>query len=126
MALWQGKSRRKPSGGRHHMNRSKRRSEVARERVDAHVGPLRQKQVRTKGGNQKIALLSTDVINVTDPKTGKTQKADLKTVVENTANIHYVRRNILTRGAVVETSAGKARVTSRPGQHGALSAVLLE
>lgn len=94
--------------------------------MDALVGPMRQKPVRTKGGNQKIALLATDAINVTDPKSGKTQRAELKTVVENPANIHYVRRNILTKGAVVETSAGKARVTSRPGQHGALSAVLLE
>ena len=47
-------------------------------------------------------------------------------MVENPANIHYVRRNIITRGAVVDTSAGKARVTSRPGQTGALSGVLVE
>ncbi len=126
MALWQGGSRRKPSGGRLLSARGKRRYEIARERIDTHVGPTAQKLVRTKGANQKVKLLRSDAINVTDPKTGKTQKAELTNVVENPANIHYVRRNIITKGAVVETSAGKARVTSRPGQHGALNGVLVE
>lgn len=126
MALWQGNSRRKSTGGRLIFARGKRRSEVAREHVDALVGAHRQKLIRTKGANQKVKLLSTDFINVTDPKTGKTQKATLSNVTENPANIHYVRRNIITKGAVVDTSAGKARVTSRPGQSGALSGVLVE
>jgi small subunit ribosomal protein S8e len=34
--------------------------------------------------------------------------------------------NIITKGAVIETDAGKARVTSRPGQHGVVNAVLLK
>ncbi len=126
MALWQGNSRRKPTGGRLIRAAGKRRSEIAREHIDAHVGEHRQKLVRTKGANQKIKLLSTEAINVTDAKTGKTTKAQLTNVVENAANIHYVRRNIITKGAIVETSAGKARVTSRPGQNGALNGVLVE
>lgn len=125
MALWQGNSRRKPTGGRLIRAQKKRRSEIARERIDTHVGPTAQKMVRTKGANQKVKLLRTDAINVTDPKTGKTQKATLQTVTENTANIHYVRRNIVTKGAVVETDLGRVKVTSRPGQHGALSGVLV-
>jgi small subunit ribosomal protein S8e len=36
-----------------------------------------------------------------------------------------VRQNIVTRGAVIETEAGRARVTSRPGQHGVINAVLI-
>ncbi len=125
MALWQGNSRRKPTGGRLIRAAGKRRSEIAREAIDAHVGEHRQKLVRTKGANQKIKILSTEAINVTDAKTGKTTKAVLTNVVENAANIHYVRRNIITKGAIVETSAGKARVTSRPGQAGALNGVLV-
>lgn len=125
MALWQGESRRKPTGGRRVPSRGKRRSEIARERVDTLVGEHSQKVVRTKGGNQKVKLLRAQRINVTDPKTGKTSAVDLKSVVENEANIHYVRRNIVTKGAVVETAAGKVRVTSRPGQAGALNGVLL-
>lgn len=126
MALWQGNSRRKPTGGRLLSNRGKMRREIAREHIDTHVGEDRQKVVRTKGANQKVKLLSATKVNVTDPKNGKTTAATLTNVTENAANIHYVRRNIITKGAVVETSAGKARITSRPGQSGALSAVLVE
>ncbi len=125
MALWQGESRRKSTGGRLISARGKRRYEVAREHLDTHVAPHKQKLVRSKGANQKIKLLASDKINVTG-KDGKTKVAELKTVVENSANIHYVRRNIITKGAIVDTNLGKARVTSRPGQHGALNGVLIE
>jgi len=37
-----------------------------------------------------------------------------------------VRRNIITKGAVIKTEKGPARVTSRPGQHGIINAILLE
>ena len=46
-------------------------------------------------------------------------------VIENPSNPHLVRRNILTKGAVVETKLGKAKVTSRPGQEGTLNGVLI-
>lgn len=126
MALWQGESRRKSTGGRLIRARGKRRYEIARERVPTVIGTHKQKLVRTKGANQKVKLLVTDKINVTNPKTGKAQVADMTNVTENPANIHYVRRNIVTKGAIVDTSAGKARVTSRPGQNGALNGVLVE
>ncbi len=126
MALWQGDSRRKSTGGRKIRAQGKRRSEIAREHIDTLVGEQSQKLVRTKGANQKVKLMRTNSINVTDPKSGKTQVAELTNVVENSANIHYVRRNIITKGAIVETSAGKVKVTSRPGQNGALNGVLVE
>ena len=47
-------------------------------------------------------------------------------MVDNPANVNYVRRNIVTKGAVIETSAGRARVTSRPGQDGQINAVLVD
>ena len=126
MALWQGESRRKSTGGRLVRARGKRRSEIAREHIDTLVGGESQKIVRTKGGNEKVKLMRTEKINVTDPKSGKTSVVALTNVVENAANIHYVRRNIITKGAVVDTSAGKVRVTSRPGQTGALSGVKVQ
>ncbi|HLF15864.1 MAG TPA: 30S ribosomal protein S8e [Candidatus Thermoplasmatota archaeon] len=126
MALWQGQSVRKPSGGRLRLARKKRRFEVAKEDVETKLGPHVQKLIRAKGRNQKVKLLATDKVNVMDPKTGKAKAATIKTVKENPANIHYVRRNILTKGAVVETDAGMVRITSRPGQTGALSGVLVK
>jgi len=125
MSLWQGLSTRKPTGGRLILSRKKRRFEVAPEDSETKLGAHTQKLVRTKGAHQKVKVLATDVINVTDPKSKKTVKATIKTVTENGANIHYVRRNILTKGAVVDTDKGKVKITSRPGQSGALSGVLV-
>lgn len=78
------------------------------------------------GGNRKVRLLQSNVANVTNPKDGKTVTAPIETVIDNTANKHYVRRNILTKGSVIRTSMGTARVTSRPGQDGVVNAVLIE
>jgi small subunit ribosomal protein S8e len=36
-----------------------------------------------------------------------------------------VRRNIITKGAVVDTSVGKVKVTSRPGQHGIINGIII-
>jgi small subunit ribosomal protein S8e len=49
----------------------------------------------------------------------------MTTVTENPANKNFVRRNILTKGAVVATDLGKAKITSRPGQDGEVNAILL-
>ena len=126
MSLWQGLSTRKPSGGRLIRARKKLRFEVAPEDAETKLGAHTQKLIRSRGASQKVKLLATDTINVTDPKSKTTSKATIKTVTENPANIHYVRRNILTKGAVVDTDKGKVRITSRPGQSGALSGVLVQ
>jgi small subunit ribosomal protein S8e len=85
----------------------------------------KRKNVSTTGGNRKVRLMQCDVVNVTDAQ-GRTQKTTMTTVIGNTANEHYVRRNILTRGSVVKTALGNAKVTSRPGQDGVVNAVLIE
>ena len=56
---------------------------------------------------------------------GKTQVVDILGVIENTANPNYVRRNIITKGAIVETPEGNAKVTSRPGQDGVINGILI-
>ena len=125
MARSQQRSQRKVSGGRYHSARTKRKYELARYAANT---KLEEKvQVRSKrllGGHVKRALLSTNTINVTDKK-GKTVKTKIVNVIENPANPNLVRRNIITKGAIVETEMGKARVTSRPGQEGSLNGVLL-
>ena len=49
-----------------------------------------------------------------------------KTVLDNSANSHFIRRNIVTKGAIVETELGQVRITSRPGQNGIVNGVLIE
>ncbi|MGZ7046776.1 MAG: 30S ribosomal protein S8e, partial [Methanobacterium sp.] len=78
------------------------------------------------GGNNKIRLTNENKINVVNPKTNKVETAEILNVIENTANTHFVRRNIITKGAIVETSAGKVKITSRPGQHGIINGILIE
>ena len=123
---WQGRSRRKPSGGRLTHFRGKRKHEMGGEPSDTHVGEERKRIVRTRGGKRKVKVLRANQANVTDQKTGLTKKVTIETVVKNTANQYYVRRNIITKGAIIKTELGEAKVTSRPGQDGVINAVLME
>jgi small subunit ribosomal protein S8e len=125
MALWQGRSKRKPTGGRYRPLRKKRRREISREQQFAFLGTPRIKLYRTKGGNRKVRVLKAEYANVLDPRTSTTKKVKIVTVKENTSNPHYVTRNIMTRGAVVQTEIGLAKITSRPGQDGVINAVLV-
>ena len=126
MALWQGNSRRSNTGRRIRYHRSKRKFEIGREQHNTTIGEKKLKFVRTKGNNQKVRAKTSNIAYVVDPKTRKTTKTDIVSVVENPANIHYVRRNIMTKGAIIETKIGKARITSRPGQSGTINAVLIQ
>jgi len=126
MALWQARSRRKPSGGRYRPQRKKRRFEIGREQQYASVGPQRLKNYRVRGHNQKVRVLSAEWANVTDPKTGATKKVKIDAVKDNPSDPHFVTRNIVTRAAVIQTELGLARVTSRPGQDGVVNAVLVK
>ena len=127
MAKWHGISRRKPSGGRLKHYRGKRRTEISSENQFAYLGDEdHRKNYRKRAGSQTGRLLSVHEINVNDPKEGKTVRATINGVIENDADPNYVRRNIVTKGAVVDTDVGRGRVTSRPGMHGVVSGVLLE
>lgn len=126
MALWQGRSRRKPSGGRLRPLRKKRKFEIGREQQYAFVGPQKVKLYRVRGASQKVRILNAEWANVTDQKKGTTKKVKILTVKDNPSNPHFVTRNIVTRTATIETELGLARVTSRPGQDGVVNAVLTE
>lgn len=125
MALWQGESVRTKTGRRIRYARGKRKFEIGREQHLTTIGETRLKVVRTRGDNRKTRVKTTNIAYVVDPKNNKTTKTEILSVVENQANIHYVRRNIINKGAIIETKLGKARVTSRPGQDGTINAVLI-
>lgn len=71
-----------------------------------------------------MAIKNIDFINVNDNNTKKTIKTKIIRVLENPANKDYERRGVLSKGALVETEIGIARVVSRPGQHGSMNAIL--
>ncbi|WP_455391696.1 30S ribosomal protein S8e [[Eubacterium] cellulosolvens] len=125
MAQWQGRSKRKRSGGRIRLHRKKRTFEIGREKQFTTIGEYKNLKIRTRGHNHKMRLIHSELANVTDPKTKKTKRTKILTVLENNANPFYVRRNIINKGAVIETELGNAKVTSRPGQQGIINAILI-
>ncbi|MEM3155906.1 MAG: 30S ribosomal protein S8e, partial [Nitrososphaerota archaeon] len=52
-------------------------------------------------------------------------RTEILGVRSNPANSDFERRGVLTRGAIIETKLGDARVTSRPGSDGVINAVLI-
>jgi len=126
MSVWHGDlHKRKPTGGKRRPYRGKRKFERGSFPVVTILGEPKRKVERGRGGNIKIKVLSEKYACVTDIKTGKTEKAEILRVVKNPANVDYDRRGVITKGAIIETSLGLARVTSRPGQNGVINAVLI-
>ncbi|MBN2368062.1 30S ribosomal protein S8e [Candidatus Woesearchaeota archaeon] len=126
MVLDQQRSKRKETGARYKRQHSKRKEALGRTPTLTKVDKDRAvSKIRTRGGSEKIRLLRSNVANVYDSKAKKYLKAKIEMVVENPANRHYVRRNIMTKGTVIKTDKGNARITSRPGQDGVINAVLV-
>ena len=126
MAISQARSKRKMTGGRYISQRGKRKYELGRFSTLTKVGITKVKKQRTRGGNVKNKSLSLGDVNVLDTKSKKSQKVKILSVTENAANRHYIRRQILTKGAIVKTDIGDVRVTNRPGQEGFASGILLK
>lgn len=124
MAITQKRSKRKRTGGRYRKYRKKRIYEIGNAPTNTKVGERKTRVKKTKGGKKKTTSLYADKINLIVK--GKPVKAKIIKAKENTANSNYVRRNILTKGAVVETDKGPAKITNRPGQEGAVSGVLIK
>jgi len=125
MGIWQGRSRRKPTGGRLRLNRKKRRFEIGRELQFPIIDEPSLKLYRVRGAARKVRILSDNQVNVYDPATKVTKMAKATTVTQNDANPNYVQRNILSKGCVVQTELGLVKILSRPGQHGVLNGILL-
>jgi len=127
MVKWHLRSRRGPTGKLIRRLRKKRKMDSGSEFIATRLDvKKRVKVTRTRGGNVKLNLLTVNEINVADPKTKKIRKLKIITVEKNPANPHYVRMNVITKGAIVKTEIGSVRVTSKPGQHGVVNGVLIE
>lgn len=125
MARSQRRSRRKSSGGRYHIAVKKKKRDLARPAASTLLGEERKKDIRTRGGNRKIRLLSYNYANLSSQDKKSSEKVEIEDVIKNTANRDFARRKIITRGAIIRTSKGDARVTSRPGQNGTVDATLI-
>ncbi|MEM3408367.1 MAG: 30S ribosomal protein S8e [Candidatus Micrarchaeia archaeon] len=81
-------------------------------------------KARKRGGSKKIVALYAAYANVVMPD-GKIKRAKIKSVLDSPNNPNYKRMNIITKGVIIETEVGKAKVTSRPGQDGVVNAKIV-
>jgi small subunit ribosomal protein S8e len=126
MAISQERPKRKITGSKYKSLRKKKQFWLGRDPTSTKLGEKKIKQVRMMAGKQKKITLSNNIVNIIDPKTKKSKKVKITNVLENVANRHFVRRNILTKGTIVETELGKAKITNRPGQEATLNAILID
>ena len=125
MTITQVKSKRKPTGGQYKKLRKKRKKDFGNDFIAIRVGEERKKTVRGLGNSRKQRLMEVEKANVFDGS-NKPKLVKILHVEENAANPNFVRMSIVSKGAVIKTEAGLAKVVSRPGQHGIVNAVLIK
>ncbi len=124
MTKWQLPPKKKTTGGFIKRHGKKTRAQRGRDYLPTRIGEPKIKELRVRGGNKKLIALTTNFANIFAD--GKHQKTKILSVSDNPADSQFVRRNIITKGAMIVTELGKARVTNRPGQEGTVNAVLIE
>jgi small subunit ribosomal protein S8e len=126
MVIVQSKSRRKPSGARYKSKIIKKRQHlIGRTPSMTKVAESKIQTIRTRGNGKKLRPLALNKVNLYDPKSKKYSVETIKSVVESPADKNFVRRNIMTKGTIIATSKGNAKITNRPGQDGMISAILV-
>ena len=115
----------KLTGGRRIPLRTRRKYEIDRYPNEALIGPQATVTRKVRGKNQKTALKTIDFVNLAIPNS-KVKKSKIIRVLENPTNNDYQRRGVISKGAIIETEEGKCKVVSKPGQSGAVNAILLK
>lgn len=121
-------TKRKGTGGRRRLSHDKRLANYggffARPHYDKDAEKEERRTKRMRGGQRKVGVHTGKFVNVV-LKDGKIQKVEITNVAESPDNRHFARENLITKGAILETALGKAKVTSRPSQHGVINAKLI-
>ena len=114
----------KITGGRRRPLRSRRKYEMNRFPNEALLGEPIMITRKVRGKNIKTALKTVNFVNLAVDSNVK--KVKILKVLENATNNDYQRRGVISKGAILETTEGKCRVVSRPGQHGVVNAILVK
>ncbi len=113
------------TGGKRTRNSDKKLAHFGQPPTNPKLGEKENRLVKhTRGGNIKPKLKTTSFMNLLMPSGMK--KVKIRNVTETKDNRHYARQNILTKGAIVDTEAGKAKVTNRVGQDGVVNGILVK
>jgi len=131
MVEWKKVSRRKPTGGINNAvnEKTKALSDKGGRFAKTTVAKVDKRyKTKTLGGNTKTKMSHAQTVLVSQGK--KTIKGRILDVIENPANKHFVRQKIITKGAILKIDLdGKetnVKVTSRPGQNGLVSGVIVK
>ncbi|MEM4281788.1 MAG: 30S ribosomal protein S8e [Candidatus Caldarchaeum sp.] len=116
--------KRAKTGAKAHPSRGKRKKERGGEIHLTSVGEQETVVRKALGGNVKTAIVATTHANVAVGPVVK--RLEILRVVSNPSNRDYDRRKVITKGALIETAEGLARVTSSPGQDGTVNAVIVK
>ena len=114
----------KVTGGKYKKSRKKKKYELSGEPRIVKLGEKKTKKLKVRGGKEKLVSLSQNTMNLIVK--GKAKQTKIKTVLETPSNRFLARQNILTKGALVETDLGKARITNKPSQEGNVQGILIE
>ena len=117
-------TKRKKTGGKKRAFRTHRVYEQGRQPVETLFGETQRKEVKGISRISKIKLVKANYVNVSNPETGTTERQKILDVVSNPAKADYNRRGVITKGTIIRTEKGLAKIVSRPGQDGSLSAVV--
>ncbi|MEM4153120.1 MAG: 30S ribosomal protein S8e [Candidatus Pacearchaeota archaeon] len=116
---------RKITGGKYKKFRKKKLHELQRQPRYVLLGEEKKKIIRCRGGKLKTVLLRTNKANVMDTKNHKAKVVKIVNVLEVPSNRFLARKNVLVKGAIIETEIGKAKITNRPSQEASVEAVLI-
>ena len=126
MAKAHERSKRKSTGGMFKPHSKRKKRNLVGEFSSTTEGEeVVVKHRKSRGKTQKLSLDQTNFVNVSTDE-GETVKTEIEDVAGNPANPDFVRRGIITKGSIVETSEGKVEITSRPGQDGTLNGKIVE
>jgi len=125
MTRWNIDKGKKVTGGTIHLHRKKRRFQRVSMPLLTKLEKEKKWVERRRGGTEKVRLPSAEFANVIDTKTNKTKKVKILHVLRNDANPQYVRRGIITKGTIIRTELGDAKVISRPSQDGLVNATIV-
>lgn len=118
----------KITGGKYNKQRKKKKNELQGQKRTVKLSEEeKRKSKKVRGGNLKTFLLRGKFINIKNPenKKEKGKKIEIKNVLETPSNRFLARQNILTKGTIVQTEAGKVKITNRPTQEGTINGIVL-
>jgi small subunit ribosomal protein S8e len=126
MVQWNIDEGKKVTGGKITKYRKKKKFQRGSLPLLTRMGEEKKLKEEGRGRTKKIKLFQAEFANVTNPKTNKTKKVNILDVIKNPANPQYVRRRIITKGTIIKTELGDAKVLSRPSQEGVVNAVIVQ